>query len=186
MDVLLFMLLIMSFSCGVIIIFLLFSRAKESGDPGTALFLAPLVPLTMITILETVNYYLRTRFPSRPLLLIEMIDDILLIFVAFGWNYLTSRHYDLNKLSVFYKNKEISAIYYSFSAYIFCACSLYINYQLKNILHLITITWLFFAGARAVNFHIKAANPLSSSKAAVKIAYISLIIYPVIFYRKYF
>ncbi len=40
---------------------------------------------------------------------------------------------------------------------------------------------LFFAGFRAVFFTFKADNALSSSKIAVKIAIISMLIYPVVF-----
>ena len=181
MDVLFFFLLITSFSCGVIILFLLLSRARQSGDPGTVFFLAPLFPLTLITMLETVNYYLRTRFPLKPFLTIEMIDDFFLICVAFGWNYLTLKHYDLNNLSSFTKSKKY--LLYTAALILTAAVPVFYiyKYQWKNLINFVTIAFLFFAGARAVNFHLKAVNPLPSSKAAVKIAYISLIIYPVIF-----
>ena len=181
MDVLLYILLIISFSCGLIILFLLISRSKDSSDPGTSLFLIPLVPLTMITIFETINYYLRTRFPSNQFLIIEIIDDFLLICVAFGWNYIALRHYELNRLSVFTDRKK-NMIY---TAVFILTAGLpllyFFYYEWKNIIHILTIAWLFLAGSRAVIFHFKAVDPLPSSKTAVKIAFISLIINSVIF-----
>jgi DNA-binding CsgD family transcriptional regulator len=140
----------------------------------------PLVPLTLISFSELVNYYMRNRYPVSNLIITEMIDDFLFVSVAFGWNYLAFRHFDLNNISLFTAAKKSLLYALTFLLYISIILIYLYNYNAKTIIHVLIIILLFHAAGKAVFFHFKVKNPLPSSRTAVNIAIISLIVYPVI------
>ena len=180
MEVIFFLLLIISFAFGILILLLLFQNYAGGGDPGTATLLAPLIPLTLITGLEIISYYLKSRFPGTSFPLVALLFEWCRIAIAFGWNYLACRHYELNGVGSG-ERRKIAAI--AVLAGILFAAAPVIQFLFPRSLpglNGLVILMLYHAGLKGVLITRKTKNLLPSSWAAVTVAAFSLVGYPAI------
>lgn len=180
MDVIFFLLLLISFVLGVVIILLLYQNSRVGIDPGTRSLLAPLIPLTLITGLQILSYYLVSRFPAPPLLLMALLFEWSMIAVAFGWNYLACLHYDLNGKGSMERRKIVITAILSGILFASAPVVLFTTPRIMPFLNAMIILMLYHAGIKGVLIFRKKRKILPSSRAAVTVAALSLAGYPLI------
>jgi len=179
-DVIFFLLLIASFVLGIVIVLLLYQRGKDGFDPGIRPLLAPLIPLTLITGLEILSYYLTSRFPGNPLPLLALFFEWGMIAVAFSWNYLACRHYNLNGAGSKERRKILITAALSGFLFITAPALLFFVPRMIRFLNAMVILMLYHAGIKGVLILRKKKRLLPSSRTAVTIAALSLAGYPLI------
>ena len=180
MDTVFYILSILSFAFGLFnfggVIFL----KNQINNRGTWTLTLPMIPLLFITVLLILEYYLEYRYPGKNFILIMLLLEWSRITVALSWNFIVYYHYALNGLEQF---KRKSVIFLAgISGLLFLMTGLFLLRMpaYMVVVHILVIVLFYHAGIRAVLILRKKKNLLPSSRAALSVAIISLIMYPVV------
>lgn len=180
MDALFFFMLLFSFGAGLLILALLLFIKDRVRDPGLGSFFFPLIPLTLISMLEILRYYLTFRLPGRFETLFFMGLEGGRIVIAFGWNYLAHRHYALNRVDKMRRKRLAFLAVLTALLLLLLPLAVYRIPRLLWGIQLTEIVMLYYAGLKGVLILTKGRKLFSSSRAAVFVAAASLICYPLI------
>lgn len=180
MDIVFYLLLLANFAIGVLAVALLRFVRPEPDDPGTRTLGLPFIPLTLITLLQVVDYFLLVRNGGFEPLIFAVLYDLGLVAVAFSWNFLVLMHYELNGVTQSSRAKVAMLI----SAAAFLGVATVVAHLALPAavmpVHAVVLITLFYAGIKGIMITRKCSTLLPSSAAAVTIAWVSVIGYPVI------
>lgn len=140
----------------------------------------PFIPLTIITAVQIVDYYLSNRSGGRSFVAIAILYDLLFVSIAFLWNYFVFRHFELNGVD---RRRPRAVLAVAICAVLLAVATI-AGYLWMPVLvpwiHGIVIALLYFAGVRGILTIPKARTFLPSSRAGVLVALISVLVYPLI------
>ncbi len=180
MDTFFYILLLLNFGFGVLAVVFLFTVRTEPIDPGVRSLAFPFVPLTLITALQIIDYYLWNRYEGRSLQVVSILYDLNIVSIAFFWNYIVLRHYELNGVTSRCPGR-LAAIG---GITIILAVLVVVGHVLIRayipVIHGAIMAFLFYAGGRGILITRKTQELFPSSRTAVTIAALSLIVYPLI------
>jgi len=179
-DTLFYLISLFSFAFGILNLgFLLFIK-QNTHDRGAWTLSIPLIPLILITVLLVFEYYLEYRYPGRRILFVVLLFEWSRLAVAFSWNFITYYHYAINRVEVLKRR----AIYFIAAVCLGIAAAvpfiLYFKPACMPVLYAAVVLLLYHAGIRAILILRKGRKLYPSTKAALAVAVISLLVYPAI------
>ncbi len=180
MDTLFYVLSLFSFSLGLLNLGGFFFLKNQVKDRGTWSIILPLIPLLFITVLLIIENYLEYRYPNKEFTLIMLLLEWSRITVALSWNFITYYHYALNGMEVF---KRKSVYFLTVLSLLLCFLAglfLFGKSSYMPIIQISVVMLFYHAGIRGVLILRKKRRLLPSTRTALTVAIISLIIYPII------
>lgn len=180
MDTVFYGLLLLNFGFGLLAIVFLATVRTEPEDPGVRSLAYPFIPLTIITAVQIVDYYLWNRSSGQSSVAIAIFYDLCFISIAFFWNYFVFRHFELNQVD----RRRPRAVAAVAGLALFLAFATLIGHlwmpKIVPWLHGSVIALLYFAGMRGVLSLPRSRGFFPSSRTGVTIALISVLVYPLI------
>lgn len=180
MDAVFFLLLLSNFGVGAFCLIFLLAATMEPPDPGATSLSLPFFPLLSITLLQIIDYYLQYRVPGRPFIAIDILYDVLLVMIAFSWNYIAFSHYHSNGVDRLRKGalRFLGIV----------AITLILGFTIGHIrvgeivpyLRGVAMVMLFHAAIKGILVITKTDRLYPSSQTALTIASISLVVYPLV------
>lgn len=180
MDTIFYLISILSFSLGLVNLGLLLLLKNGSRDPGAWSLTLPLYPLLLITFLLILEYYLEYRYPGRSFVWLVLLLEWVRIAVALSWNFISYYHYKINGIEKLRRRELFVIAIIALLLVILVPVLLLFRPAWMGALHIGVIILFYHAGMRAVLITRRSKKLYPSSRAALKVAIISLLIYPAI------
>ena len=179
-DTLFYLISLLSLAFGFLNLgFLVFIRQSSHARGAWSLML-PLVALVIITVLLVIEYYLEYRYPDRNFLFVFLLFEWSRLAVAFSWNFITYYHYAINGVEVLKRRAVYVVAGICLGIAAVAPLLLYFQPTYMPLLHAAVVLLLYHAGIRAVLILRKGRKLYPSTKTALSVAVISLLIYPAI------